>query len=139
MKKHLIIFLIASLVASSSFGQNDSILNNTTILKDYLKKSRDQKTAGFVCLGITGVIIAIAAPGKINFDALPTVAALGLVAGIGSITLFIASGKNKRKANLSLTQQKTTAGFPFTYKAIQSLTLKISFTKLTNTGTAENL
>jgi Na+/H+ antiporter NhaC len=66
--------------------------------EDYLKKSKNQKNAAWVMLGIAAVPILVAAPGNASFG---TAEALVLVSGVAVITstsLFIASGVNKRKA-----------------------------------------
>lgn len=66
--------------------------------RDYLTKSRQQQTAAWILLGAGATMIAVAARGNISFDVLP-VLVVGGVGGIGgSIPLFIASGRNKRKA-----------------------------------------
>ena len=89
---------------------------------DYLQKSKRQKSAAFSLLGggsaliITGLLIGNnknssfgeAAAGAI-------VGGIGVVSAIGSIPLFIASGKNKRKANTATTFFKIE-----TIQAIQS-------------------
>lgn len=49
-------------------------------------------------LGTGGALLAIAAPGKVSFDILPVLVIGGGGLVIGSIPLFLASGKNKRRA-----------------------------------------
>lgn len=66
---------------------------------DYLSKSKSQKIGGFVLLGIGVVCIGIAAPGNVSFDALPILVIGGAGCIVGSIPLFLAAGRNKRKAN----------------------------------------
>lgn len=73
--------------------------------QDYLQKSKNQKTAAWVLLGGGTVLIGtgflIGDRKESSFDDAATgviVGGLGLLATIGSIPLFIASGKNKRKA-----------------------------------------
>lgn len=69
--------------------------------QEYLQKSKNQKTAAWILLGSGATLCAIAAPGNINLDILPIIVVAGTAAVLGSIPLFIASGKNKRKANIT--------------------------------------
>ena len=82
---------------ATSFCQktNDSV---PVVKTDYLAKSKNQKTAAFILLGIGVTTLTIAAVGDLDFDALGPVVVVGGVATVASIPLFIASGKNKRKA-----------------------------------------
>jgi len=96
MKKIMIYFLLLVLPATSFCQQtNDSV---PVVKTDYLAKSKSQKTAAVILLGIGVTTLTVAAVGDLDFDALGTVVVLGGVATIASIPLFIASGKNKRKA-----------------------------------------
>lgn len=96
MKKIMIYFLLLSLpVTSFCQKSNDSV---PVIKTDYLAKSKSQKTAAFILLGIGVTTLTIAAVGDLDFDALGAVVVVGGVATVASIPLFIASGKNKRKA-----------------------------------------
>ena len=103
MKKIMIYFLLLSLPAASFCQQtNDSV---PLIKTDYLQKSKNQKTAAWVLLGGGAVLIGtgflIGDSKNSTFDDAATGAILGgigVLSAIGSIPLFIASGKNKRKA-----------------------------------------
>ena len=53
--------------------------------KDYLEKSRHQKTAAWVLLGSGAVLFA--APGKVSFDILGPMVVVGAAAILGSIPL----------------------------------------------------
>lgn len=96
MKKIMIYFLMFAF-PSTSFCQksNDSV---PVVKTDYLAKSKSQKTAAFILLGIGVTTLTIAAVGDLDLDALGAVVVVGGVATVASIPLFIASGKNKRKA-----------------------------------------
>ena len=97
MKKIMVYFLLLALpVTSFCQKTNDSV---SVVKTDYLAKSKSQKTAAFILLGIGVTTLAIAAVGDLDLDALGAVVVVGGVATIASIPLFIASGKNKRKAN----------------------------------------
>ncbi|HEX6169067.1 MAG TPA: hypothetical protein VFZ33_05195 [Chitinophagaceae bacterium] len=96
MREIMIYFLLLSLPVSSFCQKsNDSV---PVIKTDYLAKSKSQKTAAFILLGIGVTTLTIAAVGDLDFDALGAVVVVGGVATVASIPLFIASGKNKRKA-----------------------------------------
>jgi hypothetical protein len=96
MKEIMIYFLLLSLPVSSFCQKsNDSV---PVIKTDYLAKSKSQKTAAFILLGVGVTTLTIAAVGDLDFDALGAVVVVGGVATVASIPLFIASGKNKRKA-----------------------------------------
>jgi len=96
MKKIMIYFLLLALPATSFCQKtNDSV---PVVKTDYLAKSKSQKTAAFILLGIGVTTLTIAAVGDLDLDALGTVVGVGGIATIASIPLFIASGKNKRKA-----------------------------------------
>ena len=75
--------------------KNDSV---PVVKTDYLAKSKSQKTAAFILLGIGVTTLTIAAVGDLDLDILGTVVIVGGAATIASIPLFIASGKNKRRA-----------------------------------------
>lgn len=94
---------------------------------DYLLKSRNQKTGAFILMGlgcaavITGIIIesknsvdnlysTIVDESTNNSGAIIAGAGAGLI--LGSIPLFIASSRNKKKANVSAGSQPTGFGVP---------------------------
>ena len=96
MKKIIAYFLMLVLpVISFCQKKNDSV---PVVKTDYLAKSKSQKTAAFILLGIGVTTLTIAAVGDLDLDVLGTVVIVGGVATIASIPLFIASGKNKRRA-----------------------------------------
>ena len=95
--KKIILFTILLIVTITSFSQQTDPSQPLTKL-DYLRKSKSQKTAGFVLLGITAVCIGIATPGDVSFDVLPVLVIGGAGAAVGSILLFSAARRNKRKA-----------------------------------------
>ncbi|MEO8109149.1 MAG: hypothetical protein ABI594_03910 [Ginsengibacter sp.] len=118
--------------AASSFCQQ--IQKSSTLLtrEEYLKKSRTQKTVGFVLLGAGAVALLSVSGGNTDFGTLGTVVVAGGVSILASIPFFIASGKNKRKANnaslafkfeKSQTIQSTEIGF-HSFPAL-SLTLNL--------------
>jgi hypothetical protein len=106
MRKSILLFFVL-LLTISSFGQQTNP-SQTLTKQDYLKKSKTQKTAAWICLGSGAVLFAIATPGEVSLDILPALVIGGGVLVAGSIPLFIASGKNKRKAmNISFKIQRS--------------------------------
>lgn len=109
MKKATCVLLLLAITFS---GLTQSTLSK----EEYLKKSKKQKTAAFVLLGggaaltVTGTAIAasrvyneigsIITEGENDdtYVAGGIMVATGLAAMVGSVPLFIASGRNKRKA-----------------------------------------
>ena len=96
MKKIMIYFLMLALPAISFCQKTHDTI--PVVKTDYLAKSKSQKTAAFILLGIGVTTLTIAAVGDLDLDALGAVVVVGGVTTIASIPLFIASGKNKRRA-----------------------------------------
>ncbi len=113
MKKFLLVLLIMSYLTDSK-GQAEKL--SLMSKADYLKKSKNQSTAAWVLAGggvvmvsagaIIGLNDATEAIGSIfsgetkePSDAGPILFYSGAAAMLGSIPLFIASSRNKRKAN----------------------------------------
>ena len=144
MKK---IFFISLLLIMTVATFSQQIKPAPTLTKqDYLRKSKTQKTFAWILLGggtafvATGFFIAASTVGFIVINRLvtgqpgpsaPGATVLILTGGVtmlGSIPLFIASTKNKKKA-LSLSFKNETVPQiqrnSFVYHAIPSLSLKI--------------
>ena len=110
MKKFITFFLLM-FFAVKTFSQIDTSTTRSSIKTDYLKKSKTQKTIAWVLLaaGTTLIIIGggIGTHGAedASFNDAATGGGLiiaGAVMDLGSIPLFIADAKNKRRA-LSVT------------------------------------
>jgi|GEM_PF-963176 hypothetical protein len=110
MKKlSMLLVFVASYI--TSFGQTDGT-SKTDIQKDFLRKSKNQRTTGFVLLGIgtaVGVAGALIVDNSTN-DQNPTgiiaqagaggtVAVVGSLVALTSVPFFISAGSNKKKAN----------------------------------------
>lgn len=102
--KKIIIYAMLLFVTLSSFSQQINPIQPLT-RQDYLKKSKNQKTAAWVLLGglpvLTGTGLLIGNRKEASFNDAFTgavIAGIGVLSAIGSIPLFIASGRNKRKA-----------------------------------------
>lgn len=133
--KKIMMYTLLLVITTSSFSQ--SITRVPVSREDYLKKSKNQKTAAWILLGGGTVLIGtgflIGDREESSFDDAATggiIAATGLLAAIGSIPLFIASGKNKRKGmatiafrNVSALQLKNSS---MVYKTIPAVSLKIN-------------
>ena len=116
--KLLLIVILLLVVSTASFSQwadTSSAIHET----DYLRKSKNQKTAAWILLGggalVTTVGIAVglaetteavlgafSGEEQSSFSAGAALTLTGLVAMVGSIPLFIAAGKNRRKAAASV-------------------------------------
>lgn len=84
-------------VTSSLFSQQTTSRDSLT-KQDYLQNSKDQKTLAFIFLGLGVTLVAVAAPGDVSFDTLPVLVGGTAISFISSGLLFLASGRNKRKA-----------------------------------------
>lgn len=133
--KRIFIFTMMLILSGTSFSQQINP-SPTMTREDYLKKSKNQKTAAWVLLGGGTVLIGtgflIGDRKESSFDDAATggiIAGIGVLSAIGSIPLFIASGRNKRKG-LSLSFKNETVPqihkTAIVYQVIPSLTLKIS-------------
>jgi len=136
--KKIIICTMLLFVTTSSYSQQTNPIQPLTS-QDYLKKSKSQKTAALVLLGggtvLIGAGLLIGNRKESSFDDAATggvIAGIGILSTIGSIPLFIASGRNKRKAmnvstyfeirkNPAITQTGTA------FHSSPSLSIKINF------------
>ena len=118
--KKIILYGVLFAIPALSFAQSTE--NNVPAVKtDYLKKSKNQKTAAWILLGggfalsTTSILVAspkatedltyglggflVGQPAPENdYTAESILLVTGTAAMLGSIPLFIASGKNKKKA-----------------------------------------
>lgn len=140
--KKIIIFTMLLILSAASFSQQTNSPQSLTGT-DHLTKSKKQKTAALVMLiggtVATTVGVAVAVGGGVDCaygnptcgknHTLATVLAIsGSAAILGSIPLFIASGKNKKKAmSLAVSGQPVTWIIvnKLAYKTVPSITLRI--------------
>ena len=94
MKQFLLIAMLV-IFTTACFGQEAA---TSPTRAEYLQKSRNQKTAAWILLGAGVTMFAIAAPGNVSFGTLGALVVAGSAATLGSIPLFLAAGRNKRKA-----------------------------------------
>jgi len=139
--KKLILIIATVLFFSESFGQPTNPAHSLS-KQDYLTKSKKQKTGAWGLLGfgaamlVGGTIIAASETGDRwneggdeGLEAAGVVAALGIAAMAGSIPLFAASGKNKRKAaslsfnNMRIPLLKNSS---LVYRSMPALSLNIN-------------
>lgn len=111
------LFSIASAIAFSQYADTAA----TMLAKDYLQKSNKQKTAGWILFGCgaglasIGIIVTATTglgdliDGDDGSSGGPILMFTGLVGMVGSIPLFLAAGKNRRKAmaSISFKMEKT--------------------------------
>ncbi len=145
--KKIIVFSLLLTMSATSFSQQTNSLPALT-KQDYLQKSKKQKTAAWILVGggaaftITGIVILANSfedtfygvdltTGRVSKGS--TVGSVFTLAGVaamlGSIPLFIASHRNKKKG-MSLSLKIETAPqlqkCSFVNQSIPSLSLKIS-------------
>jgi hypothetical protein len=138
--KNIIVFSMLMTIAATSFSQQITPQPQLT-KQDYLKKSKKQKTIGWILAGtgVTSVVLSIATldgteifssidgdDGPINrFGALFFG---GGVVTLSSIPFFISSGKNNRKAmsmSFKMQQVPQMQISKITNQSIPSLSLKV--------------
>ncbi len=152
--KKIIVFTLMLTVSATSFSQQTNSLPVLT-KQDYLKKSKNQKTAAWILLVggaamvVTGSIVRAndlnkeneASPyvdpngfnfqfyGSNNYNSGDWIVVAGLVAAAGSIPLFIAGARNKRKAMSVSLKNETIPHLQngsFVNRSVPSLSLKIN-------------
>ena len=146
MKQALVLVLLMSVVVNC-FGQQTTPA--PSIQSDYLKKSKNQKTASWILLGGGAVLLIVSAvipKGEEQWDTyylMPVKgnkndgikAALGLTGAVSmlvSIPLFIASGKNKRRAlavsaDLHMQKSQVIRHASFSEKSYPAAAVKLNF------------
>ena len=97
MKKITVCSLLL-LFAASSFCQQMQKSSTSLTREEYLTKSRTQKVVGFVLLGAGAIALISVSGGNTDFGTLGTVVVAGGASILASMSFFIPSGKNKRKA-----------------------------------------
>jgi len=143
--KKIIISLTALIIGMNCFCQHADSLQ--AIKTEYLRKSKNQKTIAWVLMGggiamtITGMIIlsndynnaVLDDPWAVGTNTNPTgavIGTVGLLSCAGSIPLFIASGKNKRRAlsvstGFKMEKASVIQGAGLVKKSYPALSLKI--------------
>ena len=119
MRKTSLVLLLAAFCMSFYAQTNDSTYRYT-LKNEYLRKSRNQRTTGFILLGagailtITGVVMVnngnddILNPGNwVDTGAGAGIATIGILSTATSIPFFIMSASNNKKA------KKMSAGVSF--------------------------
>ena len=86
-------------LSATSFCQQVQQSSTSLTREEYLKKSKTQKIVGFVLLGAGAIAFISVSGGNTDFETLGAVVVAGAVSALASIPFFIASGRNKRKAN----------------------------------------
>ena len=135
--RKLFIWTLLLLTTTSSFSQQTDS-SRTLTKQDYLQKSKNQKTAARILLW-GGAAVAI---GAIIFDVnsdwskseTPYIVAFsaGCASMIGSIPLFVASKRNKRKGMDATTyfeirRNPVATNTTFTFQSTPTLSVKFNF------------
>lgn len=133
--RKIFVCLLLIFIISGSFGQQTNSHQPLT-REDYLEKSKKQKTGAWILLGggvvMSGIaFFAITGTMESSFDPLPPFAG-GALLCIGSVPLFIAAGKNKRKAMhasayFEIQKNPVIIQKSITFNSSPSLSVKIDF------------
>lgn len=134
---NLFICTMLVLTTISSFCQQPN-RNHSLTQQDYLQKSKKQKTAAWILLGGGAAVAVGAALLDVSSDwtksETPYLVALaaGGASMIGSIPLFIAAGRNKRKAMKASTyfeirQNPAPTNTRLSFHSTPTLSLKLNF------------
>lgn len=134
MKKLFSIMLLLA-ISATSFCQ-PTTTSAPTVKSDYLKKSKNQKSGAWVLLagGSVMVVTGILLSNQASFDELGATAGLAVAGGVavlGSIPLFLASGRNKRKgmdvnASLKMERAPVFQGYTIVHTSYPALSVKIT-------------
>ena len=131
--KRIVLFVMLLLVMSTAFSQQ--LPSNQPLTKqDYLKKSNNQNTVGWVLLaggvGLIGTGLLIGNGDETSFDDAASggiIAGLGVASALVSIPVFLASTRKKNKAmQLSAGVKRCPLPFRATV-ACTTVALKLSF------------
>jgi hypothetical protein len=95
--KKIVVCTLMLIVSAISFCQEPPA-NSSLTPEAYIIKSKTQKTAGFVFLGAGAITLISVSGGNTDLNTLSTVVVAGGLSVLASIPLFIAAGRNKRKA-----------------------------------------
>ena len=119
--KPITICAMLIIFSTTSFCQQTETSTSLT-REEYLKKSKTQKIVGFVFLGAGALTLISVSGGNTDFNTLGTVVVVGGLLTVASIPLFIASGRNKRKA------KNASVSFNFEKnKSLQQSQLRVHF------------
>ena len=129
MKKYITLTMLV-ILSMPIFSQQVNPKQPLTSAK-YLAKSKTQGVFGFILLGAGTTTLVILSKGNTDLDAVGPLAVMGGLSTLGSIPLFIASGRNKRKAIkalASLNFHKTESGNVLAkhLPPVPAITLKIN-------------
>ena len=123
------------LMTASSFCQQTDHSQSLT-RQDYLKKSKNQKTTAWILLG-GGIALGVAGPilwssTGISDSGVDVLMVSGAASIVGSIPLFIAAGRNKRKgmnasAYFQIRQNSVPVHTGLTLHSTPTLSLKLNF------------
>lgn len=98
---------------------------------DYLKKSKTQKTIGFVLIGVGAVTLIAISGGNTDLGTVGPLAVIGIVSILSSIPVFIGSARNKRRAanasvSFNFEKIRSIQQTQIRYAAIPAISLKLN-------------
>ena len=134
--KVLFICLVLLVTTSSAYSQYDSTRTPVMTKQDYLKKSKNQKTAAWLLLAGGGTLIALGAKdvddelGGSDRSRSNALVITGLAVTSVSVTLFIASARNKKKGeamafNFKMEEAPVVQQGSLVYNSYPALALRI--------------
>lgn len=103
MKKRSILIAVLMGLYCIANCQDSSTAPAFKLKNNYLKIAKSQRTVAFILLGAGIAAIGSVSSGNASFNTTSTVGVLGAAAILGSIPLFIAAHRNKRKATAAAT------------------------------------
>lgn len=146
--KKIILPLLLVMLSLQNYAQQIPAVKKPYTSDELFLKSKRQKTAAWICLGgglglgATGLIITIVKgttevvsalvlqPEAQDYKGASALMLLGAAGIVGSIPLFVASGKNNQKARVMLKQEKVSFSLPgHSGSRITGLTLSIPLGK----------
>jgi hypothetical protein len=134
--KKMIFFMMLLIWASTSFSQQTNLPQKMT-REDYLAKSKRQHSGAWVLLGGGAALILVGDLVGNNknssFGDAGTgviVAGIGVLSMLGSIPLFIAAGKNKRRGNalsasIDMENAETIQGYSLVHSSYPAICIKV--------------
>lgn len=129
MIRFLLCILLLTVFGDTCISQSATVKKKPETREEYLKKSRSQRTGAFILLGAGVLAIAAVSNGNSDFGTTGVAAVAGGAAILGSVPLFLAAGRNKRKG-MAMQAAILIEPPPFTAQYIRqftspALTLKI--------------
>ena len=129
MKKVTICIMLLILSVTTFCQQSQS--SKPLTRNEYLTKSKTQKIFGFILLGAGATTLIIISKGNTDLKSVGPLAVAGILSTLASIPLFIASGRNKRKAmnvstSLKIEKLQTIQSNGISFHPLPAISIKIN-------------